>query len=104
MKFVLKSVAVISLSAAFAVAPSASAADAEASLEEASKKAKKPKKIKDRRHPDYVRCRNQPVIGSLARKNRVCMTNKEWAAHNLEGSRRTRELVEDLGVGLNGNN
>lgn len=56
---------------------------------------KKPKKIVDRRHPDYVRCRTEPIIGSLARKRRVCMTNKEWAAYNETGSRNSKEFVED---------
>lgn len=67
-------------------------------------KAKKPKKIKDRRHPDYVRCRSQPVIGSLARKRRVCMTNREWVAFNQEGSKRSQEFVDDMQSGMNTSN
>lgn len=73
--------------------------DAESAIE--SSKSNKPKKIKDRTHPDYVRCRSEPVIGSLARKKRICMTNKEWAAHNLEGSKRSKEFVDDMQTGLN---
>lgn len=61
---------------------------------------KAPKKIKDRRHPDYVRCRTQPVIGSLAKKRRVCMTNKEWVAHHQEGNRRAGEFVQDIQGGM----
>lgn len=67
-------------------------------------KAKKPKKITDRRHPDYVRCRSQPVIGSLAKKRRVCMTNKEWVAFNKKGNDRSREMVDDLQSGMNASN
>lgn len=49
----------------------------------------------DRRHPDYVRCRNYSVIGSLAKKRRVCMTNKEWVVYIREGNRRSRQMMED---------
>ena len=56
---------------------------------------KKPKKITDRRHPNYVRCRSEPIIGSLARKRRVCMTNQEWVEYTQIGSRNSREFVED---------
>jgi hypothetical protein len=63
----------------------------------------KSEKITDRKHPDYVRCRTKPVIGSLAKKKRVCMTNSQWAAVNQESSKRSRELVEDLAVGMNNN-
>ncbi|MEO9468999.1 hypothetical protein [Parasphingorhabdus sp.] len=66
-------------------------------------KVKEKKKITDKRHPDYVRCRSRPVIGSLAKKTRVCMTNQEWKVANREGSKRSREMVEDLQVGMNNN-
>ena len=68
-------------------------------IEDAVSTVKKPKKITDRKHPDYVRCRSEPIIGSLARKRRVCMKNKQWAAHSREGSKRSREFVEDMKVG-----
>lgn len=71
-----------------------------ATIEDAIEKADKPKKITDRRHPDYVRCRSEPIIGSLARKKRVCMTNREWALHNREGSKRSREFVDDNQAGF----
>ncbi|MEP0076090.1 hypothetical protein [Parasphingorhabdus sp.] len=61
---------------------------------------KAPKKIKDRRHPDYVRCRSQSVIGSLAKKRRVCMTNKEWVAHHQEGNRRAGEFIQEIQGGM----
>ncbi len=63
----------------------------------------KPKKITDKKHPDYIRCRIKSVIGSLAKKKRICMTNSEWIAVNSESSKRSRELVEDLAVGMNNN-
>ncbi|VAW03392.1 hypothetical protein MNBD_ALPHA04-753 [hydrothermal vent metagenome] len=67
------------------------------------KKVKK-KKITDRNHPDYRRCRSEPIIGSLARKRRVCMTNREWTAFIREGNKRSRELVEEMRAGAtNGN-
>lgn len=62
-----------------------------------------PKPITDKAHPDYVRCRSEAVIGSLARKKRICMTNREWKASNKEGSKRSRQLVEDLKVGMDNN-
>ena len=64
---------------------------------------KEKKPVTDQRSPDYVRCRSKPVIGSLVKKKRVCMTNREWKVANLEGSKRSRQLVEDLQVGMNNN-
>ncbi|WP_417819101.1 hypothetical protein [Tritonibacter scottomollicae] len=61
---------------------------------------KEPKKIVDRRDPNYVRCRSEPIIGSLARKRRICMTNEEWAEYNEIGSRNSREFVEDSQPGF----
>lgn len=55
----------------------------------------KPKKVTDRRHPDYVRCRSEPIIGSLSRKRRICMTNKEWVEYTRTGSRDSKEFVDD---------
>lgn len=60
-----------------------------------------PKKITDRRDPNYVRCRNESVIGSRAQKRRVCMTNAEWKAHIREGSKRSDEFIEESRTGLN---
>ncbi|WP_417819102.1 hypothetical protein [Tritonibacter scottomollicae] len=69
-----------------------------------AEKAKKPKKITDRRHPDYVRCRSEAVIGSLTRKKRICMTNAEWAEYTRTGSRDAKQFVEDMQAGLNTSN
>jgi len=54
-----------------------------------------PKKITDRRHPDYVRCRSESVIGSLSKKRRICMTNSEWTEYVRTGSRNAKEFVAD---------
>ncbi|MGB5722932.1 MAG: hypothetical protein WBM39_00850 [Parasphingorhabdus sp.] len=75
---------------AFTASP-AIAADKD-TVEEQSKK---PKKIVDRRDPNYVRCRSEPIIGSLAKRRRVCMTNEEWAEYTQIGSRNSKEFVED---------
>lgn len=50
-------------------------------------------KITDPKHPDFVRCRSEPVLNSRAQRVRVCRTNKEWAAAAREGNRRTEELL-----------
>ncbi len=55
----------------------------------------KPKKITDRNHPDFVRCRSEPIIGSLSRKKRTCMTNQEWKMTHREGNRSSRGFVDD---------
>ncbi len=84
---------------------SADQADAAAFIDASEvKKADKPKKITDRSHPDYVRCRNRPTMGSLARKQRICVTNREWVVHNRKGNAQSREFVEDMQAGMNGNN
>ncbi len=102
----MKRVLLVAALATSAIALSyAGEADAAASMDASEvKKASKPKKITDRRHPDYVRCRNRPVIGSLARKQRVCMTNKEWVVHNRKGNDQSREFVDDLQSRMNTSN
>ncbi len=55
----------------------------------------KPEKITDRTHPDYIRCRSEKVIGSLAKKRKRCMTNREWKMVSAEGNKRANELVEE---------
>ncbi|MFK7841201.1 MAG: hypothetical protein AB8B54_02960 [Sphingorhabdus sp.] len=76
--------------AALAVSPAAASDEDNVEVQ-----AKKPKKISDRRHPDYVRCRLEPIIGSLTRKRRVCMTNAEWVDYSRTGSRNAKEFVDD---------
>jgi hypothetical protein len=58
-------------------------------------------KITDRSHPDYVRCRSQRVIGSLAKRTKTCMTNREWEIATRAGNRGARDIVESQQVGLN---
>lgn len=77
--------------------------DAVDSKKTASKKETQ-KKITDRNHPDYVRCRSESVIGSLAKKRRICLTNREWVEANRQGHRKSREFIEDMQVGSNTNN
>ena len=60
----------------------------------------KPKKITDRNHPDYIRCRSEPIIGSRAKRKRTCMTNREWANVSRKGNKGSREFVEDLQPGF----
>ncbi len=79
-----------------------SMAAAEVASDNVSEKAQKPKKITDRRDPEYVRCRSEPVIGSRVKKKRICMTNREWKRFNAEGNRRANELVKDHQSGLGG--
>lgn len=98
MKILLSTLLVGALSLTAFTTP-AVASEAEAATEQS----KKPKKIKDRRHPDYVRCRSEPVIGSLARKRRICMTNKEWVEYTKAGTRESRGFVEDMQSGMDNN-
>ncbi len=60
----------------------------------------KPKKITDRKHPDYVRCRSEPVIGSRVKKRRVCMSNSQWKEYARKGSKESRDFVESTEPGF----
>ncbi len=53
-------------------------------------------KITDRSHPDYIRCRSEPVIGSLVRKKKICMTNSEWKEYARAGNEGSRSLLDDI--------
>lgn len=57
------------------------------------------KKITDRSHPDYKRCRREPIIGSLARMRTVCMTNREWEKFAQRGNAGARSLLDDISKG-----
>ena len=52
---------------------------------------------KDKRDPDAIRCRSEPVIGSLARKTRVCRTNAEWQRLSIEGNRDAADVIRGSG-------
>lgn len=91
MNLIVNSVIVSALAFVAINATSARAAGTDSSEAES----KKPRTITDRRDPDYVRCRSEPIIGSLARKRRVCMTNSEWVEYTRTGSEYSKEFVED---------
>ena len=50
----------------------------------------------DMAHPYYIRCRKDPVVGSLARKLRVCRTNQEWKRFSQQGNDSGREILGDV--------
>jgi hypothetical protein len=52
-------------------------------------------KITDRSHPDYVRCRSEKVIGSLSKRNRVCLANRQWEEVSRKGNDLAREMAND---------
>lgn len=60
-------------------------------------------KITDRSHPDYIRCRKEPVIGSRTRMKKTCLTNREWKEVARTGNRDSRGFVEENQAGFNGN-
>ena len=50
----------------------------------------------DLAHPYYIRCRKDPVVGSLARKLRVCRTNEEWKRFREMGNDTGRDILDDV--------
>lgn len=60
-------------------------------------------KITDKNHPDFVRCRTESVIGSRAKKRKVCLTNRQWAEVARDGNAVATRVVEDGRSGLAGN-
>jgi hypothetical protein len=52
-----------------------------------------PPKITDQKHPDFVRCRSEQVLGSRASRVRVCRTNREWEQAARAGNRETQEFM-----------
>lgn len=58
--------------------------------------------VSDKNHPDYVRCRSERVIGSLAKRKKTCKTNREWEEVARVGNRGARDIVESQQVGMNG--
>jgi len=57
-------------------------------------------KITDEKHPDYILCRTESVIGSRAKKRRVCLTNREWARVAREGRGLASAMAEKNSSGL----
>lgn len=47
-------------------------------------------------HPYYIKCRKTDVIGSLAKKLRVCRTNQQWVAASSIGNQNARDTIEAM--------
>jgi hypothetical protein len=52
--------------------------------------------ITDRRHPEFVRCRTESIIGKLASKRKVCMTNEQWAEARKSGNRLANDMISSI--------
>ncbi|HYC94073.1 MAG TPA: hypothetical protein VEB39_00065 [Sphingomicrobium sp.] len=50
----------------------------------------------DATHPYYIRCKKDPVVGSLVRKLRVCRTNYQWKQFAAMGGDNAREILGDV--------
>lgn len=50
----------------------------------------------DSAHPYFIRCKKDPVVGSLVRKLRVCRTNYEWKRFAEMGNDTGREILGDV--------
>ena len=92
-------VVLTSLAFALAIPAGTTSAQDETAAEEAGSE-----KITDRDHPDFVRCRTEAVIGSRAKKRKVCLTNRQWEEFGRRGNEVARRTVGDNAGGMNGNN
>jgi hypothetical protein len=63
----------------------------------------KPLPPKDRKDPNYVRCRLIDVTGSLVKKEKTCKTNKEWEALRTRGNSDAERFIEQSRTGANPN-
>ena len=52
-------------------------------------------KMTDKDQFDTVECRTEPVIGSRAKKRKICMKQSQWAEVGRKGNTFARQLVED---------
>ena len=52
----------------------------------------------DSGHPYYIRCKKEPVVGSLVRKFRVCRTKDEWKSFAAMGNDTGREILGDVSI------
>ncbi|MCA0978145.1 hypothetical protein LCM19_07190 [Qipengyuania flava] len=64
------------------------------------KKEEKSEKITDSDHPDFVRCRTEKVIGSLAKRRKVCLANREWEEFARRGNDAARQTVAQNAAGM----
>ena len=46
--------------------------------------------------PIYITCRKTEVMGSLARKLRVCRTNEQWKESSARGNENARDTLEAM--------
>ena len=60
-----------------------------------------PSTLVDPNAPDAVKCRKLEITGSLVRKQRICMTNAQWAKSREQQTRDGRDLVERSRSGMN---
>ena len=57
-----------------------------------------------RDHPYFIRCRVEPVTGSLAAVTRSCRTNAQWAQADRQGNDNARDTYQAMqGKAMNGN-
>ena len=50
----------------------------------------------DSGHPYYIKCRKTEVVGSLAKKLRVCRTNEQWKEASTKGNQNARDTLEEF--------
>jgi hypothetical protein len=50
----------------------------------------------DQSHPYYIKCRKTEVMGSLAKKLRVCRTNEQWKEASSNGNQNARDTLEEF--------
>lgn len=50
---------------------------------------------RDRRHPYYIRCKHEPLPGSLLRQMRSCRTNHQWELAFQQGNQAARDIMDD---------
>lgn len=63
----------------------------------------KPLPPKDRRDPNYVRCRLIDVTGSLVKKEKTCKTNREWEELRTRGNSDAERFIEQNRTAANPN-
>jgi hypothetical protein len=58
----------------------------------------------DKSHPFFIRCRRDPMTGTLAPSERVCKTNKDWGFDAAVTRQAARESVERTASGSTSGN
>nr|WP_218821452.1 hypothetical protein [Sphingomonas laterariae] len=56
-----------------------------------------PSATDNKRDPNAIRCKSEPIIGSLAGKRKVCRTNAEWQRAAEDGKRNASDIVGGSG-------